>query len=684
MSFANIRSLAALDLRALVRDRRTVIFSIVLPLVVMPLFLFISTTIEKRRQERLEERTYSYAVAGEEAEAAREVVETALARPPATESGEQMARFKLSPSGDPLADLREGELDVYVEQVRGERAREMAALDAEVAAGSAPLDAPAIVLHFRSDSSVSSAAASRLQRALAKDRRERREQLLADRGLFVADTPLARVAMRDVASSSQTAGSRIARFLTVLVVFLMLMGGATVASDVIAGERERGTLETLLTTAASREEIVAAKLLVVFAVAVVIITVELAGILAYASLRIIDLPADYGAILTPANLAVLLLLYLPVGALVSTVLLLLSGYARGYKEAQLYFFPVVLLGAVIGAAPVLPGIDLRSAIAVVPIAGISVAVKEILVGEYDWPMIALAWFSTIGAAVAVAWRAAVLLKSEDFITGAAEDAAEAAGGRGRYRRHVLRWFAMMWVAVFALSSYQSQLDLRIQVAINVVGIFLGASLLMMWVYKLDPREVLRLNAIRPMGWLAVIVGAPSALVVGLGVAQIAGYFLPVPRELLEQFGRQLFPEGVTIWQMLLFIAVLPGVCEEIAFRGMLLSGLQRRFKPVTLAIVVGVIFGLFHFTLFRLASTAFLGMLLAAVTLMTGSIFPAIVWHVLNNAVATLAAYSGYEGDVPIWWSAVAVVPLAASLWVLKRSRVERPSTTDGRRDDRA
>jgi sodium transport system permease protein len=278
-------------------------------------------------------------------------------------------------------------------------------------------------------------------------------------------------------------------------------------------------------------------------------------------------------------------------------------------------------------------------------------------------------------------RAARMLASEELVTSADATAADIAGGPELFPKRVLRWFALMWVAVFSISSLEAKLDIRWQVAINLIGIFLGASLLMLRTYRLDPREALALRPVRPVVWLAVLVGAPSGLLVGIGVARLASYLLPVPEELVEQFGRELIPEGIPLWQLLLFLAVLPGVCEEIAFRGLLLHGLRRRFRPATLCLVVGCVFGFFHFALFRLVPTAFLGTILAAVTVATGSIFPAMLWHALNNGLPVAASSVPWLGAVGSkWWhSAVAVVPLALSLWTIWRFRTPYPGV--GRRD---
>jgi membrane protease YdiL (CAAX protease family) len=141
--------------------------------------------------------------------------------------------------------------------------------------------------------------------------------------------------------------------------------------------------------------------------------------------------------------------------------------------------------------------------------------------------------------------------------------------------------------------------------------------------------------------------------------------------MIEAFGQYLLPEGMPLWQIIFFLAILPGICEEIAFRGVLLHGLRKRFSAVGTCIAVGLIFGLFHVDLFRLIPTAYLGILLAAVVVMSGSILPAIVWHAINNSVALVPAYMGIETDAPpVWLYPMAIVALAVALGVIYRYRV--------------
>ena len=149
MRRSNLLALAALDLRALVRDRRTVIFSIVLPLVVMPLFLFASTTLEKRRQASLDVRTFTYAIAADEGDPLYETVASALA---AARSGEasDAAQFEPKAVASPSESLANGSVDVYIELLEGDQALEAARKAAE-RAGEEPetpvAGVPAVEIH---------------------------------------------------------------------------------------------------------------------------------------------------------------------------------------------------------------------------------------------------------------------------------------------------------------------------------------------------------------------------------------------------------------------------------------------------------------------------------------------------------------------------------------------------------
>jgi len=234
---------------------------------------------------------------------------------------------------------------------------------------------------------------------------------------------------------------------------------------------------------------------------------------------------------------------------------------------------------------------------------------------------------------------------------------------------------VMWVAIFLGASIVPLLqNLYGQLLFNLVIVMLGGSLLMIRRYRLDPREALALRPVKPVVVLAVVLGAPGLFLTGVALARLSGALFPLPERLLEEFARTLMPEAMPLWKTLAILAVLPGICEEVAFRGVLLHGLRRRFSPPVLCLVVGLIFGLFHLDLVRILPTAFLGVTVAAVTLVTGSLYPAMLWHALHNATAFLASDAGIQVEelgAGVYLSGALVAALAfALLW---RNRTPYP-----------
>lgn len=690
------------EIRMLLRDTRTVLIAVVAPLVMFPLIVVVGNVVEKRDQRRLEASTYTYAVTGSEAAWAEGVVAAALAVDPAPDDTTRApAHFERRPAENADSLLAAGALTLVVEGLapaewRAVQEERQARLDSARAAdapatgeedeedeATAPTPTfdplvPAVRLKFRARSDLSRTARNRMQEHLTALRLRQRDSVYTAAGLPAAASAAVPIRDENVASAAREAGAFLGVALTPFLLLLMLTGGSIVAADAIAGEKERGTLETLLTTSARRTDIVRSKMLAVIAVGLAVAVINVANLLFYLVIGILDLPAALDVALGPVDLGILLLLFVPVTVLVAAALLLLSGISKSYKEFQIYFLPVFLVLLVPSAAAALPGIELRSVIAFVPVAGVAVAVREVLVGTRDLPFLLLAFASTAVAAAALARRTEGALSTERLLSPSGLEEADLVGGAALFPRHVLRWFLGMWVTLFLVSLwFASDMDIRWQLVVNLVGLFLGASLLMVRMYRLDPRQVFALRAPPLAAWPAVVVGAPSALIVGVGLTELVNRFVfPVPREVMESFGQSLVGPDLPLWQVVFFLALMPGVLEELAFRGVLLHGVSRRLRPVATALVVGAVFGMFHVSLFRLAPTAFLGVVIASVTLLTGSIYPAMLWHFLNNAVAIVPVQQEWiPGDFTVepWLTAVAAVGLAVAFWILWRTRQPYP-----------
>ncbi len=684
-----VRAVFGLEIRSLLRDVRTVLISVVLPVVLIPAILLASNWTEERRAEREDMRVYRMALTGPDSAFARGLIETVARGGDGVdgsdgETGEDRARFELVTSADPLGDLEDGSIDLYLEAFSPEAWRETSARE-ESSVEVPPRFDGARVLRIRvhSSRSASRVGGETLRSHLLETRDSRRDSIVVAAGLPVSPGGIARVEDENVASDGEIQGERLGRFLTLILLGLMLLGGSAIATDSLAGEKERGTLATLLTTAASRGEIVSGKLLAIMAVALAIAVVQVLNLWIFLGLGIIDPSRGFSVAISPGLALGLFVVYLPLVALTAAVLLLTSAHARSYKEAQLYMTPVLLGMSIPALAPLLPGISLQSAVIVVPIANLSLGVRDLLVGQAQLPSIGVAWTITALVAAWVTVRSVRALHDEELITGDTSE-AEFLGGPALFRKRVLLWFVGFWAVKFLFDVNVGFGDIRLTILVSVGLVFLLFTLVLIRRFRLDPVQALALRMPHPGVWLGVAIGAPAGVFAAGTVMHLMDFVLPVPTELLENFGQTLFQEGVPAWQLILLVAIVPGIAEELTFRGVLLHGLRRRFGPVALALVVGLVFGLFHMDLFRIPVTTFLGVVLAVVTLMSGSIFPAIAWHVAHNGIIAWMATSGVEaGEEAGWWMLGAMVLVAVALVVIWRFRTPYPGVGRPGRQDR-
>ena len=694
MNLSVLRLLFLHEMRMLLRARRTVVLAIVLPAVIMPLMLYAQKYSSDRRERMLTGATYRYAITGPLADRTRNLVRQAREKLADNEEQQRLLQFKFVEVevADARASLEKNDIQFYIETMTGSQADDRETRTPRPAGkpGSVDRDSetrtvtaarpstssmrlkgvPLINVVYRGDRDVSDNARDRIDSLLRLARQQDSQSLIVDRGFPGNPKELFTVEDVNTATHSQVTGSTVGRFITLFLVMMMFTGGAVAAMDIISGEKERGTLETLLTTAVGRSEIVTAKQLAITSVGLVITLLQGLNFLLYIKLKVIALPKDFDLQLSTGMALTLLLLFIPLAATIASVLLMLSAYAKSYKESQMYFFPVYLLSLIPSLASLMPGISLRSVIAFVPLANVSVAAREILMGRPDFLMIGVTFGVMVFTAGYLMRASARMLTREDLVIPAHFEAAEFLGGPALFQKRVLRWFALMWVITFAVAANIPALaSFQRQLIFNEFVVMFGAAVLMMWTYRLNPTEALSLKAVKPAVWLAILFLIPSGYLTALGIFQAVNVIIPAPQQLLERFSEDVIPKGMPQWQLLLYVAVLPAICEELAFRGILLSGLKRKLRPAALVVVIGIIFGLFHMSLFRIAPTAALGMVLTAIAIMTGSVLPGMLLHAGNNALGVIGG-NWFSFEALHWGHyAAATAIFALALWIIYRNR---------------
>lgn len=208
------------------------------------------------------------------------------------------------------------------------------------------------------------------------------ERLNLDRDLFDAIA----IEKLDVASAKEKIGKLAGGYLPYLFIIFGFMGAMYPGIDLGAGEKERGTLETLLSSPARRLEIVLGKFSVVMLTGVATALIAMAG-LYVAVRRFPEIPPEiFDAImdmLGPRMILMVLTLLIPIAAFFAAVILSLSIFARSFKEAQSIITPLniaIIFPALVGT---LPGIELDAVTALIPILNVSLATKDMLAGSIN-------------------------------------------------------------------------------------------------------------------------------------------------------------------------------------------------------------------------------------------------------------------------------------------------------------
>ena len=335
----------------LLRDRRTLISMIVLPLVAFPLIgLGISKFVEMTGKKS-------------EAEATTVGVTAATLSP---EVKAAIARAGLRPIVE--ANLRQA-----VEDKRAAAAIEQKGTE--------------IQLLVDGTRAASNLAADKLRTALVELKEERVRAGLATLGVPPSVLTPFTVKRVNVASERKMGGFILGTMLGYIVILLMFSGGMHPAVDMTAGERERKTIEALLASPASRGEIVLAKILATVAALYATALLTLGSLFISMKTSVMMKDPKFAALLgnialDGRTLALLLLTIFPVALMAGALMIAIASFARSFKEAQSYLTPLLLLVILPSLLGGLPGMELSPTLALIPIFNASQLLKAILQGEF--------------------------------------------------------------------------------------------------------------------------------------------------------------------------------------------------------------------------------------------------------------------------------------------------------------
>ena len=227
---------------------------------------------------------------------------------------------------------------------------------------------------------------------------------------------------KNVAPPEKVSGVVLGGLVPYFVIILALTGTMHPAMDLTVGEKERGTIETILCSPISRTSLVLGKFLMVLtaslstailAIASMGLTLTLAGKMVGDVPQISDMGLRFNV--SPRAVFWIFIMIVPLAVLFSAALLAISLCAKSFKEAQSYLSPLTIVVIAPAIISVLPGVELNAALSLIPIVNTSLISKEIVSGTYHWNYVAIIFTSSCAYAAAALYAAIRLFQREDVL-----------------------------------------------------------------------------------------------------------------------------------------------------------------------------------------------------------------------------------------------------------------------------
>jgi len=466
----------------------------------------------------------------------------------------------------------------------------------------------------------------------------------------------------------QIASNLWSKMFPALLVIMTVTGAFYPAIDLAAGEKERGTMETLLICPASRTEIVLGKFFTVmlFSITTAVLNLFSMGLTGQYMLSIVNTSVPNGAAAAASSFALpsmhaliwMGILLLPLAALFSALCLSLATFARSSKEGQYYLTPLLTVTLGLTVFCLMPNNEISYFYSYMPVVGVSLLLKALLLNPDNLSLYSYAipvLVTSIGYSLLALWWAIDQFASEEVLFREAERFE-----LNLWVKHLLRdkeatpsfseaafCFILMIIIQFFSMKYFGDLinnappgskglvTMQLLMVQQLI-IFATPALLMTLMLTTSIRQTLRLNMPNPKLLIAaaILPLALHPLSVEL-MGTLEGFFPPLPERIAQVFA-SMSADDQPWWLIVLAFAAAPAICEELAFRGFILSGFAHT-KRYWLAIVLSSLcFGIVHGIPQQVFNAALLGLVLGLIAIRSNSLFPCMLFHVIYNSLQVL------------------------------------------------
>lgn len=642
----NLRTISIIfrkEMKDTLRDRNILISQFLLPLVLYPLVVIITSSLFTGQIKKTEDsisRIYIY---------------NSIKSPILSDTIREDLLLKEVDLKNPFKMLSEGKLELiifipddYTEDPNCNQSFEMK-------------------FHYNSTNELSLMARTRIDELLRKYNDILIKNRLKFRALSMSLINPLKMSGETVATKKREVGSMIGGILPFLIILFTITAGFLPALDVIVGEKERGTLETLLVSKITKSDIIIGKFMAVWATALMSTCLHLlSSTVTFATLAqeaLAKLPISF----TWTALMAVIFLMVPLTGFVCSAIMAVTMVAKSYKEGSNYLSALTLLMFMPLSIIFSPSMKATYATSIVPIFNISILFRDILKGDFNTGHIVVTFLATFLYTSVILWIALKLFEQEDILFRETVDISmpqflskKKLTRKGRFPSpsEAFVLICVIFILFFFVGTKLSTIKELGPIArvyiIQLVLIF-SPCIIFLYFWKYDIKEILRIRRFSIVTILIAILLGLSGMVVTMQMSALQNIIFPFPsaEKVLGPLLDILKAKNGLLDFIIKFsmIAFLPALCEETLFRGVLQSTLEKHLKNKLHAIVfTAVVFGLFHMSPYRFIPTMIIGLYLGYLAQRSKSIFPGMMVHAINNGLVYIAIYFMPENDPGTKW----------------------------------
>lgn len=632
MNMRIIKNLYKKELLDVLRDKKTVIMMIVVPIILYPLLIIVSLQVMTSISTSMSERIYKIALYDED-DNNIDYRNTQFTK----YDLEDYSLSIIDGISNPVEALANEDIDAYVKIAH-------------------KYDKEYFDIYYLSSVTNSNYAADRVSDFLKAYSEDVSRDMIEGYNRIAdvemdADSILSPIAVTfmDNSTNEETAGSLMASVLPFLLVVSLLMGTMYPAIDTTAGERERGTLETLLTLPVSNTEIIVSKFLVVATIGIIsslLNIISLGGVGVYMYNMASNYMQNTGGVRLSRFAPVIFICILCIFAFaifISAVSMCVTAFAKSYKEANNYITPLSLVVMFASFVSFIPNVKLSNNVALIPVTNICLLIRDLLTFDFNATAVFIVLISNVLYGIIAILLLGKIYNSESVLFG------ESAGGVQIFERRknlksggvpelgdVVLVLAITLVAMIYIGG-------AIQIKLGYYGV-LGTQFIVLLIplaaaiyTKKDLNKTFKLRKCSlkyVAGGIFLIIGA---IIIGVFLSSIMSAIFPESAADASELQNSLI--GDNIWSMLLVVAIIPAFCEEMMFRGYVFTAFEKKFRAITAILISSALFGIYHMSIVRFVTTAFLGCVICYAAHKSGSIIPGMIMHFTNNAVSCISLY---------------------------------------------